>query len=101
MVYRRDEIVEVRAYAWLGAGMGQPLGYRSNQSSKTISRVNHKSYKCMLLITSKKLFKNFPGSTVVKTLCFQSKGWVHFLVEELRSHMLHGEGKNFRKGKKE
>lgn len=48
----------------------------------------------------KKLFKNFPGSTVVKTLCFQSKGWVHFLVEELRSHMLHSEGKILEKKRK-
>ena len=54
----------------------------------------------MHVVDHLKLFKNFLCSPVVKTLCFQSKVWVNFLVEELRSHMLHSKGKNFRKEKK-
>ena len=54
----------------------------------------------MHVVDHLKLFKNFLCSPEVKTLCFQSKVWVNFLVEELRSHMLHSNAKNFRKEKK-
>ena len=56
---------------------------------------------CMTLRISQNSQRDFPGSPVVKTLCFQCKEeWVQLLVKELRSQMLHGARKKKKNNKK-
>jgi len=56
---------------------------------------------CMTLRISQNSQRDFPGSPVVKTLCFQCKEeWVQLLVKELRPQMLPGARKKKKKQQK-
>ena len=99
---------KMKSYRNDGSAVAQGLGWcvATKRQSESLLEVIKVLYPdcyggCMTLPICQNSQRDFPGSPVVKTLCFQRKEvWVQLLVKELRSQMLHGARKKKQQKKK-